>query len=225
MRIVFIPGLGEDEKIFDNILPLIAGDKLVLNTWNLHGNILRGKINATDIARELIKQYAITKADLIIGHSMGGLIALQIKQLLGCQIIQVASYSNHNRVIVPIRNHNIIKYAVKWKLVFNPFVRWLVTKIQYEKLPSKEWLNYVFNLLKDGDKHNVINQLTVALTPVNAPVQPDLRIHSKKDLIVRPPREPYVEIPGDHFSILTYPVDAAAAINNFITDITSAESK
>ena len=64
----------------------------------------------------------------------------------------------------------------------------------------------------------MINQLTVALTPIQTKnnIEPDLRIHSKKDLIIRPPKESYVQIPGDHFSILTHPKEAAAAINDFL---------
>ncbi|MCY7421377.1 MAG: alpha/beta hydrolase [Chitinophagaceae bacterium] len=218
MRIIFIPGLGEDEKVFDPVLPLIEGEKLVLNTWHLHGDTLRGKINAIDMATELIGRYNITPNDLVIGHSMGGLIALYIKQLTGCKIIQVASFTSHDRVIVPVSNHNLIKWAVKYHLFFNPVIRWLVLKLQYNKKPSGPWLNYIFNLLKNGNKNNVINQLTVALTPIKSKqsIEPDLRIHSKDDLIVRPPKEPYVQIPGDHFSILTHPVEAAHAINTFI---------
>lgn len=217
-RIIFIPGLGEDEKVFDNVLPLIKGEKLVLNTWHLHGDEPRGKINAVDMARETIDRYKLTKDDVLIGHSLGGLIALFIKKILGCKIIQVGSYTSHDRVKVPISNHNIIKWAVKYHLFFNPFIRWLVLRLQYNSKPSKLWVKHVFNLLKNGNKDNVINQLTAALTPIKTEnkVEPDLRIHSKNDLIVRPPKEPYVEIPGDHFSILTHPIEAAAAINNFL---------
>ena len=218
MRIIFIPGLGEDEKVFETVMPLINGDKIVLNTWHLHGDIPRGKINAIDMADEVAGRYNINKSDLLIGHSMGGLIALYIKQKTGCKIIQVASYTSHDRVIVPVNNHNLIKWAVKYHLFFNPLIRWLVLKLQYNSKPSNPWVNYAFNLLKDGNKNNVINQLTVALTPIKIEnkVEPDLRIHSKKDLIIRPPKEPYVQLPGDHFSILTHPIEAAAAINNFI---------
>ena len=217
-RLIFIPGLGEDEKVFDNVLPLIEGEKLVLNTWNLHGDITRGKVTATDIAREIAERYSITKDDVIIGHSMGGWIALFVKELTGCNIIQVGSYTSHKRVIVPVLNHQFIKWAVKYQVFFNPLIRWLVLKIQYNRKPSKQWLTYIFNLLKNGNKNNVINQLTVALTPTPTKIniEPDLRIHSKKDLIVKPPKEAYVQIPGDHFSILTYPIEAATAINDFL---------
>lgn len=217
-RLIFIPGLGEDERVFNNILPLIEGEKLVLNTWNLHGDVPRGKVKATDIAREMVERYSITKDDILIGHSMGGLIALFLKELTGCKIVQVASYTSHNRVIVPVSNHQFIKWAVKYHLFFNPIIRWLVIKIQYNTKPSKLWLTYIFNLLKNGNKNNVINQLTVALTPIQTKnnIEPDLRIHSKKDLIIRPPKESYVQIPGDHFSILTHPKEAAAAINDFL---------
>lgn len=224
-RLIFIPGLGEDEKVFDNVLPLIEGEKLVLSTWNLHGDLPRGKVKATDIAREMVEQYSITKDDVLIGHSMGGWIALFVKALTECKVVQVASYTSHKRVIVPALNHQFIKWAVKSQVFFNPLIRWLVLKIQYNTKPSKPWLNYIFNLLKNGNKNNVINQLTVALTPIPTKnnFEPDLRIHSKKDLIVRPPKEAYVQIPGDHFSILTHPKEAARAINDFLKAQTARE--
>ena len=36
-------------------------------------------------------------------------------------------------------------------------------------------------------------------------VQPDLRVHAKRDNIVFTPDEPYTEVPGDHFSLVFYP--------------------
>lgn len=217
MRIIFIPGLGEDELIFSKLIPLIDGEKVVLNTWQLLGDQPRGKTNALEFAKEVMKRYHITKEDVIIGHSMGGLIAYCLKMLTGCRIVQIASYTNHDRLIVPISSHTLIKMGVKSRIFFNPLVKWLIVKMQYNKKPSKGVLSYVFDLLKEGNKHNVINQLKVALTPlkINTSIQPDLRIHSRGDKIVRPPKESYYEVPGDHFSLFTHPEQVAAAINQF----------
>jgi hypothetical protein len=36
-------------------------------------------------------------------------------------------------------------------------------------------------------------------------VTPDLRIHARKDLVIRPPRQPFHEVVGDHFTLCTHP--------------------
>jgi hypothetical protein len=34
---------------------------------------------------------------------------------------------------------------------------------------------------------------------------PDLRIHARKDTVIRYPKEPFHEISGDHFTLITNP--------------------
>ncbi len=223
MRLIFIPGLGEDEFIFDHLLPFIPGEKLVLNTWQLFCNHPRGKFTGLDYAREVAARYQVTDKDLVIGHSLGGLTALYLKYLTGCKIIQIASYTHKNRIVVPISSYKIIEGAVRSEIFFNNFIKWLILNIQYYKKPSKPIVNHIFNLLKKGDKINVINQVKVALNPqLPKPIEPDLRIHSKGDKIVRPPKEAYYEVPGDHFSLYTHPDEVAIPINNFIQSINAS---
>ncbi len=220
MRIIFIPGLGEDELIFSKVLPMIPGEKLVLNTWELFGNQLRGNFTGLQYAREVAERYNITEHDLLIGHSLGGLTACYIKNLLGCPVIQVASYTNKNRIIVPVSNFRIIEASVRGHLFFNNLIKWLVLTLQYNNKPSKPMVTYLFDKLKNGNKINVINQLKVALNPLQLDgLEPDLRIHSKGDNIVRPPKEPYLATPGDHFAIFTHPEPFASAINDFISSV------
>lgn len=62
----------------------------------------------------------------------------------------------------------------------------------------------------------VYQQLQVLFAP--APpltVAPDLRLHARHDNIIRPPDEPFVEIPGDHFSHVLYPEATAVAVREF----------
>ena len=81
-------------------------------------------------------------------------------------------------------------------------------------------VTYIFDKLKNGNKINVINQLKVALNAVKIHgVEPDLRIHSKRDNIIKPPKEPYLATPGDHFAIFTHPGAIRIAINDFISSV------
>jgi hypothetical protein len=58
-----------------------------------------------------------------------------------------------------------------------------------------------------GNRANVINQLRLIFNPYpgELSVQPDVRIHAKKDRVVRFPDGPVHEVEGDHFSLYTYP--------------------
>ncbi len=117
MRIICIPGFGEDELVFSKILPLLPGDKIVLDTWTLIGNNKRGRFTALQYAQEVAQRFAITKDDIIIGHSLGGLTAWYLKYLIGCRIIQISSYTERDRIIFPISNHYFIQSAV-WTHAF-----------------------------------------------------------------------------------------------------------
>lgn len=91
MRLIFIPGFGEDPSIFDRIHPHVKGEKIFLNNWVLLGDHPRSELNALLYARELADRFDIKRDDVIIGHSMGGWIAYHIKHLVRCPIIQIGS--------------------------------------------------------------------------------------------------------------------------------------
>lgn len=223
MRIIFIPGFGEDETIFSNIAPLIPGNKLILNSWTLLGNQPRKNTNAIIFAQEVIERYNLTKDDILIGHSMGGWIAYHIKHLINCPLVHVGSMTNTNRIIPPVANTGILYSAVKKGLIFNYFLQYVAVFFDYRNKPSKDIFIYITNMLIKGNKDNVNNQLKVILAPVEkTSVQPDLRIHSKKDRILKPPKEPYYEVSGDHFTLYTHPREVARPILSFLDNYRKA---
>jgi hypothetical protein len=207
MRIILIPGLGEDESIFDKIHEKLPGEKLLLSLWSLLPNKSDKALNAEVFAKELIGRFQISNTDLIVGHSTGGWVALHIKNIIGCPIVQIASWSDKRKVIVPITNRHIIYFAAKTGLFFKDYILRRTIKKYYKGKPSKEVFEATFTKLKNGNRANVINQLRLIFNPYlgKLSVQPDLRIHARKDRIVRFPDEPVHEINGDHFSLYTYP--------------------
>ena len=218
MRILFIHGFGEDEAIFSKITPAIAGEHVLLNVWNLLGNEPRPDINVLDFSKEIVDKYAITKEDVIIGHSMGGWIAYHIKQITGSPIIQIASWTHFDRVILPISKPSIIYWSVRNGLFFNRFQKGLYTLLGYRNKPSKAIFRTTFDRLIKGNKENAINQLRLILTPVpeQAIIEPDLRIHARKDIVIRPPREPFHLVSGDHFTLYTSPQEVYEPIVAFL---------
>ncbi len=207
MRIIFIHGFGESVAIFDKIAPFISGEHHFVDVWESVGNTPRKDLNVLGFAQSLVEKYAITKSDLIIGHSMGGWIAYHIKHLTNSPIIQIGSWTDRDRPISPITNARIVYWFVRNGLLFNNTVKKYLIKTAYEGKPSRQLYEEIYDRMISGNKENVVNQLRLIFSPISEKitVQPDLRIHARGDMVVRVPREPFHEVPGDHFTLYTHP--------------------
>jgi hypothetical protein len=208
MRIIYIPGVGEKPNIFDHIAPHIAASEtLILDNWELLEDIPVKALDALSYASTLVKKYHITRDDVIIGHSMGGRVALYIKHLVNCPIVQIASWTDPAKIIWPISNLKLINFLVKTGLFLNRFVLQYFVAREYKAKPSANIFIETFQRLKNAKKVDVMKQLIVILRPVNAELEvtPDLRIHARADSIVKVPSEPFAEVPGDHFALYTHP--------------------
>ncbi len=220
MRIIYIPGFGEKANIFEKIAPHIAAEEsLFLDNWELLGNKVQNGIDVLQYATELVALYQINEKDIIIGHSMGGWIALHIKHLTHCRIVQIASWTNPDRLILPISNPKLIYFLTKTGLYLNRFTQQYVIKRGYKDKPSEAIFTETFERLIKAPKNNVINQLRLILTPIKAEitVHPDLRIHAKRDKVIRPPREPFHEVSGDHFTLHTQPAEVYETIEKWLS--------
>lgn len=220
MQLFFIPGFGEEPSIFDKIKNHFPENKTFINNWDLVGDEPRPDLNVLQYARELVKHFDITANDTVIGHSMGGWIAWHIKHLTGCRTIQIASWTDSKKVVLPVSSPEVIYWLAKSGLYLNPITRQIFLWRNYYKKPSAEIYLKVFNTLIKGNKENVLNQLRVILNPVSekVTVKPDLRIHSKADTTILFPDEPTVEVPGDHFNLWTHPGAVYAPILDLIAN-------
>jgi pimeloyl-ACP methyl ester carboxylesterase len=206
-RLIFIPGLGEEAFIFDKIHPRLPGEKVIVDNWALIDGDSRPALTARVYARELADRYAITSQDVVIGHSMGGWIALHLKQLTGCRIVQIASWTDQRKVNRPVENLKLIYWLVEWGLYFNRWVLRRMIRKYYRNKPSEAIFSTVFRRLMQGSREGAANQLRLIFNPVAEPLQvaPDLRIHARGDHLVRFPDEAFLEVPGDHFTLYTQP--------------------
>jgi pimeloyl-ACP methyl ester carboxylesterase len=218
LRIFFIHGFGEDETIFNKIAPFIPHEHIFLNVWKLLGDSKREDITVLTFAEEIVQKYYIVGNDVIIGHSMGGWIAYHIKHITGSPIVQIASFTDPDRIGSPIKNVNLLFWLVRKGLLFNSFTKWLFTNKDFKRNPSKKIFQNTFDRLRFGNKENVINQLRINFMPVKEKlsVMPDLRIHALEDKIVYCPREPFHEVAGDHFMLYTHPEIVYPPINFFL---------
>lgn len=218
MRTLFIPGFGEDEFIFDKIQAGLPGEKRFLSLWQLLPNHPVPNLNAAVFARELVQRFQITGQDLIVGHSTGGWVALHIKLIVNCPIIQLSSWTDGRKVVAPVANRHLIYLAARTGLYLNPVTLWFLIRSQYHDKPSRDVFARVFQRLITGHRANAVNQLRLIFNPCPNPVSvtPDLRIHAKADRIIRFPDGPVEEVPGDHFSLYTHPEAVATAIDRFL---------
>ena len=204
-RIFFIHGFGENENIFKHIAPAIGGEQVFINIWKVLGNERQDGINIIDFSKELTNRFNIGKNDVVIGHSMGGWIAYHIKNHIGCKIVQIASWTDFDRIISPITNFKTIAWLTRNHLYINRFQKWIFG-MTYNGKPSKEISMEVFEDLIKGNRNCIISQLSLMLTPIEAiDVIPDLRIHAKADTVIRYPKQEFHEVPGDHFTLVTQP--------------------
>ena len=201
MRLFFIPGFGEDETIFEKIQDHLPCEKVFLNHWRLVGDGDRPELNVLSYARELVDRFNITKNDVVIGHSMGGWIALYIKHLVHCPIIQIASWTETKKVATPVTNRRLVFWLTKRGLYLNRIVKSVVLWRDYKGKSSASLFDSIFEQLIRGNKYCVMNQLRVIFNPVEESITevPDLRIHARADRIIRFPDQPACEVPGDHY--------------------------
>lgn len=219
-RLILIHGYVEDPTIFNQLVPLLPSQNVLaisveneFNHWPT-----RTPVSAFTLAEYLTKTYSITANDVIIGHSMGGWVAINIKAITGATAIQIGSYTNQRKPISPTYNLTIIQLLAKTGLLQSK------SAIQYvkKKYPFDESraLDYaLLDRLRGMPRAYIGWQMNVLFAPVPPlTVSPDLRIHSRTDNIVRPPDEPYAVVPGDHFCLVFYPNEVAKAIRGLFQE-------
>ncbi|WP_242692256.1 alpha/beta fold hydrolase [Aridibaculum aurantiacum] len=218
MRVIYIPGFGEEPSMFDKIHPHIAGEKIFVDNWKLLADVTGEGFSATVYAQYLVALFHITNADVVIGHSLGGWVAINIKQLTGCRVVQIGSWTDVRRVMPLPINPKIIYAFTRSGLVFNKLTQMMMVKLHYKNQPSKPVFEEVFSNLRTRSKELVVKQLKLIFNPLHLPVtvSPELRIHAKADHIVAYPRTDFVEVPGDHFTLVTHPQPVYNAINDLL---------
>jgi pimeloyl-ACP methyl ester carboxylesterase len=214
-RLLLLPGYTEAPAIFDPLLPLLPPFSEVV-ALELEEEFAqwrpRGPVNVTTLARYLAGRHRIGPTDVLIGHSMGGWIAAHIKELTGATAILLSSFTDQAKIVSRIRSPRLLSFFAHLGLVQN---RWLneYFRRRYRHDESRALHGRLIDGMGRFRRRYVAQQLQVLFAPV-PPVTtpPDLRLHACGDTVVRPPDEPFVELPGDHFAHYFYPQLAAATI-------------
>jgi pimeloyl-ACP methyl ester carboxylesterase len=92
-RIFLIPGLGADKRIYKNIKLGTDADELIYIDWLEPDH----KDTLTTYAQKLIDEYDITPGSIVIGNSLGGMLAVEIANKLKLEkVILVSSIKTIN---------------------------------------------------------------------------------------------------------------------------------
>ena len=219
MKILFIHGFVEDHTIFNEIRKTITqGEQIALDL----AQVLADWHNAPEdldvqkMATYLIQQYGITAQDCVIGHSMGGWIASYIKEESGCKAILLASLTNQNKLITPLKNPTLLKFLIRWGFMQSSVIVSFLKK-EYKFQESKQLYNELLDGMMRLDKKILYQQFQILLAKVKPlTITPDLRVHARKDNIVRFPDEDFAEVSGDHFSLIYHPQQVITAIEKVL---------
>lgn len=154
------------------------------------------------------------------------MIAYHIKHLLQCPIVQIASWTDERKVVKLMSNQALMDWCVKRGLAFNLLVLRYLLRKSYRGKTSAEVFKQVFEGLIKGPRGNVVNQLKVvnSLAPEGLAIEPDLRIHARRDTIIRFPDQPVLEVPGDHFTLWTHPEAVYPPIASFVKGLATKDA-
>jgi len=218
-RLLLLHGYTEDATIFDPLLPLLPPFEQVV-ALELAEEFAHwrpaGPVNVHTLARYLAARHGIGPTDVLIGHSMGGWIAAHLQEQTGAAAILLSSFTDQAKIVSSLRSPRLLGVAAHLGLVQN---RWLndYFRRRYRHDESRALHGQLVAGMGRWRRRYVAQQLRVLFAP-GPPLttEPALRLHAVGDTVVRPPDEPYVALPGDHFAHYFYPQLAAAAIRDYL---------
>ena len=221
-RIFLFPGFGEDAYCFDELLPYLqkSHELFPVDYRPVLDKFTFPLISRMQFCHAIIRYYGIKKQDKIIGHSMGGYLAFQIREIIYNDICLVGSFCDPQKIIQFFPQSPRLSQLVAGSgLIKTDFLRnFLLSKIQDERIKTVQ--EKVMRNMKSFSNTQLALMLEVSYESkiISEQVNP-LRIHAKTDKVVLPPDESYIEVDGGHFCMNLYPEQVASAMkeNDFIS--------
>ena len=229
-RLLLIPGFGEDERIFRNVINYFGNYDVEILDYN---SVLRRfsykSIRLEKFIKAIIEYYSISERDIIIGHSLGGFIAHYIRQEVGCPICMHSSFTDPSKIKPLIGNKLLIKKVILNGL-FSSYPFRKAARLLHSTSQSKQDMEYVIEKLDNYGSENILKLIYLFFnrkkrflnwlrSSPSYDFSPNLIIHPKNDNIVNPPDEDYFEVSGDHFSIATHPQQSFFIMLNWLREL------
>ena len=199
----FLPGFGEDSFVFDDLKKYFPHYQIIdVNYRASLDKISFATINVGFFCKQLIQEYGITKDDILIGHSMGGYFSFVIREIVLCQIVMLASFSNPNKIVRLVRKQWVNVAMAKMGFLRKTFFQNLLLKASKGKYFEQE-VEKVIRNLSNFSTAQISKMMKLSFgKPVQTVLENPLRIHAENDVIVRPPDEPYELCTLGHFCLI-----------------------
>ncbi len=211
-RLILLPGFGEDDRIFRNLAPqfkqydiLHVDYRDVLRNFNVKDITLRKFIES------MIRYYDINDSDILIGHSLGGFIAHQIRQTVDCQNCLIASFTDPSKVKLPVSYKRLMKFLTM-KGMFTSKLFKEVVWTTYKRKSSAVEIENVLSVFESYSKEDIYKLIKIVepqkrkwtkLFVRKQVSKPSLIIHPASDWIIKRPDEDHIKVKGDHFALAT----------------------
>lgn len=179
MTIYFVPGLANDKRIFKNLAQELSEYNLVFLEHLVH---LNHEETIQQYAVRLIRHQEFFEVDsIIIGLSLGGLIAVEMAKIIKFKNIILISTVKHKNELP-----YLIRLASKLKIYIPPFlIKTAIKPISILlNVTNRTGADYLSKIINDHNEHHII-WAQKAVVKWNNNLIPDnyLHIHGTKDEI------------------------------------------
>ena len=203
-KVLLFPGFAEDSRVFDKISPFLLEDfELVeIDFQPILAEMPKGKGNLPLFCKKVAEKYEIQATDILVGHSFGGWVAVNIQAITGSPVVSIASFTNPRKPVHrPIGFHRLGFMFVRLGLfklgLFHFFARH-----KYRNLAEFPIIQLCLEIMKTWKDEDLLKVMRlIAGQTEQLPSGAFLRYHGIKDEIVYPPDEPYICIPNARHAI------------------------
>ena len=193
-----LPGMGADQRMYPD--PWNSLPDFVPHDWIRHS----GEKTLAEVARSMCEQRGICDGDLLVGSSLGGMVACEIAKIRKIPELYLVGSAVSREEVNPLLEllHPLAKVAP---------INWL--QMSAAKFPSD-----LAQMFASGEP-SFIRAMCEAVFDWNGLGQTEtrvLRIHGQRDLVIAPPAKVDLLIDGGHLISMSHATDCVEFIRRNI---------
>ncbi|HWQ93666.1 MAG TPA: hypothetical protein VN673_18535 [Clostridia bacterium] len=196
MLIHALPGMGADRRMYPSPWPQLPGFKA--HDWVRY----RGETTLSEVARSMCEAGGIQDGDLLVGSSLGGMVACEITKIRRIPALYLLGSAIHKEEISRLLSalHPLARLApIEW------------VRVSAGKIPSE------FTQMFTNIEAAFVRAMCAAifkwdgLGPTSTKV---FRIHGSRDLVIPPPPKADLLLSGGHLISVTHARECMSFIVN-----------